>query len=41
MNSEKKKSIINNSNSVYFNVKQIDRICSELTDMYTEKASSE
>lgn len=41
MNSEKKKVIINNSNSVYFNAKQIDRICSELTDMYTEKKLDE
>ena len=41
MNSEKKKAIVNNSNSVYFNVKQIDRICSELTDMYTEKKLDE
>ena len=41
MNSEKKNAIINNSNSVYFNAKQIDRICSELTDMYTEKKLDE
>lgn len=41
MNSEKKNAITNNSNSVYFNAKQIDRICSELTDMYTEKKLDE
>lgn len=38
MNNSKK---INNSNPQYFNGKQIDIICSELTDMYTEKKLDE
>lgn len=38
MNNSKK---INNSNPQYFNGKQIDVICSELTDMYTEKKLDE
>ncbi len=40
MNDDKQK-INNLSHSVYFNAKQIDRICSELTDMYTEKKLDE
>ena len=40
MNDDKQKTN-NLSHSVYFNAKQIDRICSELTDMYTEKKLDE
>ncbi len=41
MNNDKKKSILSDASAKYFTIKQIDKICSDLTDMYTEKKLNE
>jgi len=41
MNIDKKRTVFNDSSAKYFTTKQIDRICSDLTDMYTEKKLNE